>query len=255
MAKKIDSKGQRLLFDFQVPDGETLNLNIDPALKEYLIKNSANTYPYHLNEISSKDWKDGIIPIFWKGNIDFINQPAVAVVGTRNPTERGIAAAKIITETLVKEGFVVVSGLAKGIDSVAHSCTLSLGGKTIGVLGTPIHQIYPAQNKKLGEEITDKGLLLSISRPEEGGNPYVFPRRNRLMALLTKATIIVEAGETSGVVHQAAECARLNRKLIFSKVLAEQNHEWVNRFMRSASATVINGSADLRSILQSLNIY
>lgn len=174
--------------------------------------------------------------LFYKGDISLLEMPTVSVVGTRNPSLDGIRRAEKVIEALCKNNFVVMSGLAKGVDTIAHTKTLQLNGKTIAIMGTPIHKIYPAQNKKLAEDISKRGLLLSSVLPHQERGKYLFPRRNRLMAILSEATVIVEAGPTSGVIHQASECLRQNRKLILLRSLTERKDlPWISGFLKSGA--------------------
>lgn len=177
------------------------------------------------------------LPIFYKGNREALFcLPRVAVVGTRQPSELGVARTRKLVKELAALKISIVSGMAKGIDAVAHTTALDLGATTIAVLGTPVHRPYPAENKELYQRIVEQGLVISSAKPFEGTGKYLFPRRNRLMALMCSATIIVEAGATSGVVHQAAECLRQKKRLFILKSLAEDPKiEWTHRFLKSGA--------------------
>lgn len=133
----------------------------------------------------------------------------VAIVGSRKATPDGIKRAQAVTRALVQQGIIVVSGLAEGIDTVAHRTAIEEGGRTIAVLGTPLSKAYPAMNAGLLEEI--KRDHLAISQFPEGypGKSENFPRRNRTMALICDATIVIEASEKSGTRHQGWEAIRL----------------------------------------------
>lgn len=157
----------------------------------------------------------------------------VSVVGTRKPTELGRRRAAKVTRLLVGTGATVVSGLARGIDAVAHGTALRLGGKTIAVLGTPLDRYYPAENRSLQQLIMRDHLAISMRPPGSGTRPWHFPERNRLMALISDATVIVEAGETSGTISQAWEAIRLGRQLLIPSSLADQKAElrWVEQIL------------------------
>lgn len=135
----------------------------------------------------------------------------VAIVGSRKATPAGIKRAQAVARALVQQGIVVVSGLAEGIDTAAHQTAIDEGGRTIAVLGTPLSKAYPAKNSGLLEEI--KRNHLAISQFSEGypGRSENFPRRNRTMALICDATIIIEASEKSGTRNQGWEAIRLGR--------------------------------------------
>jgi DNA processing protein len=185
----------------------------------------------------SKDY----CPLFYKGNLSALFvKPRVAVVGTRQPTEMGIARTRKLARELSRLNLTVVSGMAKGIDTIAHNTALESNATTVAVLGTPVHRPYPAANKDLYTRIVHHGVVVSPSKPNELTGKYLFPRRNRLMALICDATIIVEAGETSGVIHQAAECLRQNKRLYILKSLANNERiKWVDGFIKNG-AIVLN---------------
>lgn len=186
-----------------------------------------------------------------KGNKNLLDLPSISVVGSRDASAKGLALTKQFTEILVQEDFVVVSGLAKGIDTEAHKTTLRLNGKTISIIGTPFNRIYPAENKNLAYKIAQVGLLLTTAKPNETHGKHLFPRRNKLMARISKATLVIEAGETSGVKHQCAECLRNNKTLIFSKLQVDKNYKWVAAFIRSG-AQVVESQKELTEILKHL---
>ncbi|WP_255564590.1 DNA-processing protein DprA [Mameliella sp. CS4] len=145
----------------------------------------------------------------------------VSIVGTRKPSPEGMARARALTRMLVAEGIIVVSGLAEGIDTVAHETAMAEGGRTITVLGTPLSQAYPARNRDLLERI--KAGHLAISQFPEGmpARRTNFPQRNRTMALISDATVIIEAGENSGTRHQGWEALRLGRMVFLMQSVAE----------------------------------
>lgn len=151
----------------------------------------------------------------------------ISVVGSRNASPEGIARAKAFTQALVRYNYVVVSGLAEGIDTVAHETAIAAGGRTIAVLGTPLDTAYPAKNAKLLETIRRDHLAIS-QFPE--GHPHRrenFPRRNRTMALVSDATVIVEASEKSGTRHQGWEALRLGRMVFLMRNVADNpNLTW-----------------------------
>lgn len=151
----------------------------------------------------------------------------VAIVGSRKATPDGIKRAQAVTRALVQQGIIVVSGLAEGIDTVAHRTAIEEGGRTIAVLGTPLSKAYPATNASLLEEI--KHDHLAISQFPEGypGKSENFPRRNRTMALICDATIVIEASEKSGTRHQGWEAIRLGRDLyLLENVATNPNLTW-----------------------------
>jgi DNA processing protein len=142
----------------------------------------------------------------------------VSVVGTREP--KHVERAVEVVLALVKKGIVVVSGLARGIDTAAHRTAIEQGGKTIAVLGTPLDMHYPPENKELQNLIMREHLAISQFPSGAPVTKKNFPMRNRTMALISQATVIVEAGENSGVISQAWECLRLGRLLLLHESLA-----------------------------------
>ncbi|AFZ46905.1 DNA protecting protein DprA [Cyanobacterium stanieri PCC 7202] len=137
--------------------------------------------------------------------------PLIGIVGTRKPTEHGRRWTYNISKALAQRGFVVVSGLAEGIDTVAHRGCLDGGGRTIAVLGNGLDRVYPPSNRALMAEIAEKGLILTEyaygSRPERGN----FPARNRIVAGLCRAILVMEAPEKSGALITAHYATEFNR--------------------------------------------
>ena len=160
-----------------------------------LISVEDDVYPQKLREI-----EDSPFFLFYKGDLSLLNQKAIAIVGTRMPTNYG----KVITDRFAKElaenGVVIVSGLAYGVDSIAHRKALEVGGKTIAVLGSGINKIYPSQHTDLAREIAEKGLLISEYSPNVQAGKYTFPQRNRIVAGLSDGVLITEAGAKSGTI-------------------------------------------------------
>jgi DNA processing protein len=141
--------------------------------------------------------------LFARGDLTLLARPGVAVVGTRRCTEYGEDVAHELAGTLARAGVVVISGLARGIDAVAHRAALAAGGGTIGVLGCGIDVVYPREHGALHEEIACAGLLLSEFLPGEPPRPHHFLQRNRLIAGYARATVVVEGGRTSGAINTA----------------------------------------------------
>ena len=150
-------------------------------------------FPPLLAEISNPP------PRLWtRGDTALLAGPCVAIVGARAATRDGIEIAYQIAADLARAGIVVVSGLARGIDSAAHAGALDAKGKTIAVLGTGIDRVYPAENKDLHERIAAHGLLVSEFPPGAPPDLFHFPQRNRIISGLSKAVVVVEAREKSG---------------------------------------------------------
>ena len=151
-----------------------------------------DVYPISLSEIY-----DAPVLLFYKGDLNLLKLPKVAVVGSRSCSQIGTKSVRKIIEELENE-LVVVSGLARGIDTAAHMSVLQTGGKTIAVIGTGLDVYYPRSNKRLQEYIGDNHLALSEYGPGEEPLKFHFPARNRIIAGLCRGVIVAEAKMRSG---------------------------------------------------------
>lgn len=189
--------------------------------------------------------------IFYSGRLDILKRPAVAVVGARDVSEEGAKRARRLARELADAGVVVVSGLAKGVDVNAHQSAIAAGGLTVAVIGTPLQQAYPAEHGPLQEFIAEEHLLIS---PFAAGTRVFqsnFPKRNRVMAALTDGTVIIEASDTSGTLHQAAECQRLGRWLfILKSVVEDPRLKWPKSFASYDKMVVVESTADMLARLR-----
>jgi DNA processing protein len=169
----------------------------------------------------------------------------VSVVGTRQPSPDGVARARDFVLALVRRRIVVVSGLAEGIDTVAHRTAIEAGGRTIAVLGTALDDAFPARNRALQEEIGREHLLVTQFGPGSPSLRTNFPQRNRTMALLTDATVIVEAGESSGTLHQGWEALRLGRPLFLMESLTKDARlSWPAEMVRYGAQVLSRGNLE-----------
>ncbi|MDG6925616.1 MAG: DNA-processing protein DprA [Nitrososphaerota archaeon] len=153
-------------------------------------------------------------------------RPRVAIVGSRQADAEALVDAESIAKALTREGVVIVSGLARGIDSAAHRAAINSQGKTIAVLGTPLDKVYPSENAELQADIIKNHLAISQYRIGSVVTRSNFVRRNRVMALVADASVIVQAGETSGSLSQGYEALRLGRPLFIWKSLFESSLKW-----------------------------
>ncbi len=149
--------------------------------------------------------------LFALGDLELLNRPCAAIVGTRAATPYGARVTRAVANGLAERGVVVVSGMARGIDAVAHRCALEVGGGTIAVLGTGIDVVYPRGHRALQDDIGARGLLLSEELPGERADGGSFPRRNRLIAAQAQVTIVIEAGIRSGALITANHALELGR--------------------------------------------
>ena len=150
-----------------------------------------------------KELKDAPPLLYIKGNEDLLKEPQIAVVGSRQPTPGGRANAKEFSQDIVKVGLLINSGMASGIDTIAHETALASGSTTVAVTATGPDKIYPAKNKRLAERIADQGVL--VSEFPVGTTPVRanFPRRNRLISALSLGVVVIEAGVQSGALITA----------------------------------------------------
>jgi DNA processing protein len=181
-----------------------------------------------LGSLNAVELKHAPPVLYLEGRRDLLEVGArVAVVGSRKASEMGLARARKLTIKLVEHGVVVVSGLAAGIDTAAHTTAIARGGATIAVLGTPLDRTYPADNAGLQRKIGEEHLIVSQFCPGTAIRPQNFPIRNRTMALLSDATVIVEAAEKSGAISQGWEALRLGRELyIMQAVVLDKSLSW-----------------------------
>ena len=151
--------------------------------------------------------------LYCRGDISLLTLPAMAVVGSRKCSEYGRRTAREIAGALARAGAVTVSGMAYGIDSMAHWGALQAGGKTIAVLGSGPDICYPPGNGELYAEICARGLVLSEYPPGTPVRPWHFPQRNRIIAALAQAVAVVEAGENSGACITALRAAEIGSEV------------------------------------------
>jgi DNA processing protein len=158
-----------------------------------LVPISDATYPERLREIY-----DPPIVLFARGRVDLLHSILLGMVGTRRPTAYGIAAAQRLAADLAQAGLTIVSGMARGIDTAAHRAALDVGGDTVAVFGCGVDLVYPAENRKLASEITEKGLLLSEFPMGSPAYPQNFPIRNRIISGVSVGILVVEGAQYSG---------------------------------------------------------
>lgn len=194
--------------------------------------NHAGDYPRKL-----RDARYPVELLYYQGAWEIVEARGVAVVGSRKASPEGLQRAGQIARELVARDFTVVSGLAEGIDRAAHSAALEFKGRTIAVIGTPLGQVYPRENRDLQARIAAEHLVISqvpvlrYSRQAPPQNRLFFPERNVTMSALTEATVIVEAGETSGTLTQARAALHQGRKLfILDSCFTDGRLTWPARF-------------------------
>jgi len=192
----------------------------------------AGEYPEKL-----RDARHPVELLYFRGWWSLVETPCIAVVGTRKPTSEGRSRAFRLAGLLGKDGYTIVSGLAEGIDTVAHRTAIEGGYRTIAVVGTPINRYFPAANRELQDDIAANHLVISqvpllryLRAKNPTANSYFFPERNVTMSALTAATIIVEAGDTSGTLYQAKAAIDQGRKLFILDSCFNVGLEWPAKY-------------------------
>ena len=243
----MDARAARVIASRKLaidPDAEMALLAASDA--QFLTWHDA-AYPSRLKEIYD------LPPVLYvRGELLPEDDRSVAVVGTRKPTAYGRESAYQLTHDLAQSGVTIVSGLARGIDSVAHKAALDAGQRTIAVLGSGVNVIYPRENEKLASEILQNGAI--VSEHPMGARPDAqnFPRRNRIISGTTLGTLVVEAGEGSGALLTASHALEQDREVfavpgnIFSPTSMG-----TNSLIRDSAAKLI---FDHRDILEELNL-
>lgn len=185
--------------------------------------------------------------LFALGDLTLLTRPAVAVVGSRSPTSYGVDVCRRVVGLAAAAGLVVVSGMARGLDAVAHEQALALQGGTIGVLGNGLGVVYPSANRRLYDRMIESGLLLTEFPPGERPNAGSFPRRNRLISGLATVTMVVEAAVNSGALITADSAADQGREVLgVPGPITSPTSAGVNRLIRDGVAPYLEPDDLLR---------
>lgn len=204
-------------------------------------------YPRLLKEISSPP-----LLLFCEGNTKLLSSPQLAIVGCRTPSVSGRESARLFAAELARSGLTITSGLACGIDGLAHVGALQVEGNTIGVLGSGLNKIYPRQHTRLAGEIREKGLLVSEFWPDVPPVGHNFPRRNRIVSGLSLGVLVVEAAKRSGSLITARLAAEQGREVFaipgsINNVLSHGCH-----YLIQQGAKLIETAADIMIELPAL---
>jgi DNA processing protein len=203
------------------------------------------TYPGNLRTIHN-------LPplLFFRGELLPEDERSIAIVGTRKPSEHGRELAAQIAADLSQRDFVVVSGLAQGIDTAAHTATLEAGGRTVAVIGTGLRHSYPARNKELQAHLARESAVISQFWPDQPPTKRTFPMRNAVMSGFALATVVVEAKGTSGARMQARLALEHGRPVFLPESLVEQN-KWAQEYAERPGTTVISSPSEIAQRLES----
>ena len=213
----------------------------------HLVAWGEDNYPEMFTQIAGPP-----LVLYVNGNVDVMHLPALAIIGSRNPTRGGLRNSRDFARYLASRGFVIVSGLAQGIDAAAHEGALDAGGKTVAFLGTGIDRVYPAINRQLAHTIAENGALVSeypLGAPPER---WHFPERNRLISGLGLGTLVVEAARRSGSLITARLAAEQGREVFalpgsIHNALARGCHELIRQ-----GAKLVESAGDILSELRPL---
>jgi DNA processing protein len=186
--------------------------------------------------------------LFVQGTIREVDLRSVAVVGTRRATDLGIRRAVSMARQLVAAGVTVVSGLARGIDTAAHTAALEADGRTIAVIGTGITQCYPKENRALADRIAKAGAVVSQFWPSAHPATWTFPRRNVTMSGIAQGTVVIEASATSGAKMQARLALQHGKKLFLLRSLVD-TYPWAAKYATQRGAYVVE---DVAGVLREL---
>lgn len=191
--------------------------------------------------------------LFVRGSLVKDDERSVAIVGTRKPTGYGSAAAERFATGLAETGITVISGLARGIDTVAHAATLRAGGRTVAVIGSGVDRIYPSENIPLAERILLQGAVLSEF--EMGAKPDAvnFPRRNRIISGISLGTVVVETGIEGGAMITAAMALDQNREVFaIPAPVSPGSRSGTNHLIREGKALLVESVDDVLAVLRPL---
>lgn len=189
-------------------DEERFLLYLDRVGASVLFREDAE-YPARLRALP-----DAPLLLFYRGDVSLLSEECFAVVGTRAPTRYGRDVTEYFAKELADAGFTIVSGLARGVDAIAHRSALERGKHTVAVLGCGVDKVYPSENKALFDEIAEKGLLLSEYFLGANPLPFHFPERNRIISALSEGVLVTEAGQKSGTMI-TVDCALDQGKDVF----------------------------------------
>ena len=193
---------------------------------------------------------------YYRGDIGLLESPCISIVGARKSSDEGLMRAQRLSRELVDAGYTIVSGLAAGIDTMAMTTTISSNGHTIGVIGTPLNQYYPKENRELQDEVASNHLLIShVPFYRYNHEPFktrrrYFVQRNEIMAALSEGTVIIEASDTSGSLTQAKACFEQGKKLyILNSALNNQEITWPRKFL-DQGGILVNGVKDITDTIK-----
>jgi DNA processing protein len=252
LANQAEPGGQASLLAAEVPSATELGAQSRADLEHWaangmrLVTVLEPDYPANLRAVHDRP------PIiFIRGRLTKQDARSVAVVGARQATPAGLDRARSIAHHLVDSGYTVVSGLAAGIDTAAHTATLAHQGRTVAVIGTGLSRAYPPQNADLQGEIAAKGAVVSQFWPDAPPSRRSFPMRNAVMSGIALATVVVEASHTSGSRLQARLALAQTRPVFLLQELVDAQ-PWARECATRPGAHVISDPAEITTRLERL---
>ena len=190
----------------------------------------------------------GVPFLYLMGDVSLLGTSGISVVGTRNPSNRGMTLTREVVDSLGSSGFTIISGLAMGIDGVAHIEALSKDFNTIGVIGTSVCDVYPPKHEKLQRLVAEHGLLVSQFAPSRRVQQYFFMMRNQLMSQLAQGSFVIESRDGGGGVKQAQYSERQGKKVfILRETYDNRTYLWPRKFK---DPVVVNLSHNAGSIVR-----
>jgi DNA processing protein len=199
-----------------------------------------------LGSLTDVEAKNAPRTLYLAGDVSLLQSGTrIAVIGTRHGTRAGWNRTAALARALVERGMTIVSGLAAGIDTVAHTATIDAGGRTVAVLGTPLADVHPVANARLQAAIAARHLVVSQFPAGSRTAARNFPTRNRTMALVSDATVIVEANAASGALYQGWEALRLGRPLfLLESVLDDRTLTWPRQLLAHGAGVLTRSNLD-----------
>ncbi len=226
--------------------GGSRHAGAPPASVRYITPGSAE-YPERLTHLTVPPEE-----LWARGPLRIPSDGMIGIVGTRRATEYGRRMAHDLALDLAAEGWVIVSGLAGGIDAAAHRGALAAAGATIGVLGCGVDRVYPFRNRSLYASIAERGLLLSEFAPGVDPRKFHFPMRNRIIAALSSALVVVQAGEKSGALITVGMALDLGRPVLAVPGPADQEvSRGVHQMLREGAGVAVTAGDVLRELGES----
>ncbi|MFD2628798.1 DNA-processing protein DprA [Oceanobacillus kapialis] len=217
-------------------------------LRDYdiICKKGSKFYPERLNTIN-----DSPEFLFMRGEPLLADKAVISIVGSRAASEEGSLKARVLSRILSERGIVVASGLAKGIDINAHQGTIDAKKQTIAVIGTPLNKTYPKEHNNMQDYIGEEGLVISQFPPGTPVQRWNFPMRNAIMSGISIATIVMEAGETSGALIQARESLKQGREVFIPQsAIDNPSLSWPKNYVNNKGAKKFTTVKDLFNILK-----